>query len=208
MNEMSSNRARSKAVRSAAQAHLLALREERIAKRRAARAQAAPVEPDKEPQEAEPAFDAEAPPSSDEDDIAAIVPDGTAPEADTDEVEEDVCTEAEPEPEPAPETGDSDDGPNEDADVHEADMAVEQEPAVAVTAQEVEDLPEGDTDLGQLPGIGPGLIWMLQSAGIATLAEMAEADAAQLAAKLGLVGELLDLEHWIAAAAELKSAPT
>ena len=62
------------------------------------------------------------------------------------------------------------------------------------------------SNLDLLPGIGPGLIWMLQTAGVSSLADMAAADATELGGKLGLVGDLLDLEHWIAEASKLEVA--
>ncbi|MDG4648434.1 hypothetical protein P6F26_08250 [Roseibacterium sp. SDUM158017] len=59
------------------------------------------------------------------------------------------------------------------------------------------DPPEG-SDLDSLPGAGPGLIWLFGECGIRTLADLAKADPAWLRKRLGLVGELLDLDHWIA----------
>jgi predicted flap endonuclease-1-like 5' DNA nuclease len=58
------------------------------------------------------------------------------------------------------------------------------------------------SDLVQLPGAGEGLVWMLERAGISSLAELAEADADTLALQLGTVGELLDLTYWIEFAQE------
>ncbi|MBF9029964.1 hypothetical protein HKCCE3408_06130 [Rhodobacterales bacterium HKCCE3408] len=55
----------------------------------------------------------------------------------------------------------------------------------------------GAAELMTLPGIGPGLVWMLQRAGVLTLDDMAAADPKSLAASMGLVGELLDLDWWI-----------
>ena len=54
-----------------------------------------------------------------------------------------------------------------------------------------------ESDLFSLPGAGPGLVWVFQQAGIASLADLAVAEPGPLAEKLGLVGELLDLDHWI-----------
>lgn len=51
-------------------------------------------------------------------------------------------------------------------------------------------------DLSQLPGAGPGLIWMLHQCGIASLADLAAADPNGLSHKLGLVGQILDVSVW------------
>ena len=51
-------------------------------------------------------------------------------------------------------------------------------------------------DLDRLPGAGPGLIWMLRQCGIFTLADLAACDAAALGARLGLVGQILDVSLW------------
>jgi predicted flap endonuclease-1-like 5' DNA nuclease len=55
-------------------------------------------------------------------------------------------------------------------------------------------------DLHLLHGAGPGLIWALQRAGIACLAEMAPLAPDALADRLGLLGPLVPAERWIAAA--------
>lgn len=51
-----------------------------------------------------------------------------------------------------------------------------------------------DSDLFEIPGAGSGLVWMLQSAGIATLDDLARADARDLGMRLGMVARLLDLD--------------
>ncbi|MFW5881148.1 MAG: hypothetical protein ACOCTP_01340 [Roseicyclus sp.] len=56
---------------------------------------------------------------------------------------------------------------------------------------------ETPSDLAELPGAGPGLVWLLQECGVTSLSELATADAADLSRRLGLVGQLLDLDHWI-----------
>jgi predicted flap endonuclease-1-like 5' DNA nuclease len=53
------------------------------------------------------------------------------------------------------------------------------------------------TDLSEIPGIGPGLIWMLREAGVATLADLVRADTPELARKLGAIARLLDLDWFI-----------
>lgn len=55
-------------------------------------------------------------------------------------------------------------------------------------------------DLDRLDGAGPGLIWALNRAGIACLAELAPLEAPDLAARLGYLGPLVPAEAWIAAA--------
>ena len=202
MNDMS-HRPRSQAVRSAAQAHLAALREERLARRRAARSQQVP-DPDPIPSpEPEPISDqAETvvmdvpqaePQMSQEtvDDIAAFVP---TEEADDTEVPVEGPVEATPE------------------EANHASVSEEAEQPPAAEDSEAEIVPDtphaAETDLDQLPGIGPGLISMLQSAGIASLSDMSAADPEALGAKLGLVGQLLDLDFWISEAAELQSGST
>ena len=57
-------------------------------------------------------------------------------------------------------------------------------------------------DLDRLPGIGPGLVWALERAGLRRLADLALLDPAALAARLGPLGRLVPAERWIAAARE------
>ena len=65
------------------------------------------------------------------------------------------------------------------------------------------DTPTGDpgdmsrSDLSELPGAGPGLVWLLGRQGIRNLDDLSRADATSLSAALGAVGELLDLQNWI-----------
>lgn len=56
--------------------------------------------------------------------------------------------------------------------------------------------PPGPSDLTALPGAGPGLIWMLQKCGIGSLQDLAGADAAVLVPRLGLVGQIVNLQGW------------
>jgi predicted RecB family nuclease len=53
------------------------------------------------------------------------------------------------------------------------------------------------SDLGNLPGAGPGLIWMLQQCGIHSLEDLARTEASYLAPKLGLVGQILNVGSWL-----------
>lgn len=54
-----------------------------------------------------------------------------------------------------------------------------------------------EMSLTQLPGIGPGLIWMLEGCGIQSLSDLALTSKEKLKVDLGLVGQILDLEPWI-----------
>lgn len=63
-----------------------------------------------------------------------------------------------------------------------------------------ETVAETAPDLDRLPGAGPGLIWALQRAGIARLADLAPLEPADLAARLGPLGRLVPAAAWIAAA--------
>jgi predicted flap endonuclease-1-like 5' DNA nuclease len=47
--------------------------------------------------------------------------------------------------------------------------------------------------LDALPGVGPGLVWLLNRAGVHTAADLAAADPAALSDRLGLVGRLIDV---------------
>ena len=67
-----------------------------------------------------------------------------------------------------------------------------------------------ESDLVLLPGAGDGLVWMLGQCGINTLVELARADADELTERMGLVGQMLDLQAWIAfarASTEERSRP-
>lgn len=55
-------------------------------------------------------------------------------------------------------------------------------------------------DLDRLRGVGPGLIWALNRAGIACLAEMALLEAEDLTVRLGPLGRLVPAAAWIATA--------
>lgn len=58
-----------------------------------------------------------------------------------------------------------------------------------------------DRSLSRLPGVGPGLIWLFNKAGVHTLDDLAAADAARLRDEIGVLGDMLDLETWIDLAA-------
>ena len=63
---------------------------------------------------------------------------------------------------------------------------------------EAAEAPPGDLD--RLPGVGPGLVWALERAGLRCLADLAPLAPAELAARLGPLGRLVPAERWIAAA--------
>ncbi len=60
------------------------------------------------------------------------------------------------------------------------------------------DHPAAEDDLARLPGAGPGLIWMLRRDGIGSLADLSGVEAADLRGRLGVIGQLIDLDGWIA----------
>jgi predicted flap endonuclease-1-like 5' DNA nuclease len=56
------------------------------------------------------------------------------------------------------------------------------------------------SDLARLPGVGPGLIWAMERAGLRRLADLAPLEPRELAARLGPLGRLVPAQSWIAAA--------
>jgi predicted flap endonuclease-1-like 5' DNA nuclease len=56
------------------------------------------------------------------------------------------------------------------------------------------------SDLDRLPGVGPGLIWAMERAGLRRLADLAPLEPPELAARLGPLGRLVPAQSWIAAA--------
>jgi|GEM_PF-3560744 len=83
-------------------------------------------------------------------------------------------------------------------------------PSVSDLLREFETLPSQSMaktcSLRALPGAGPGLIWMLGTAGIATMDDLADADAEVLGARLGLVGQILNVGFWVDFARDLRHA--
>ena len=59
---------------------------------------------------------------------------------------------------------------------------------------------EAATDLGRLPGAGPGLVQALRRAGLHRLSDLAGLAPEALAARLGPIGRLIPAGAWIAAA--------
>ncbi|MDX8348476.1 hypothetical protein SLH49_10805 [Cognatiyoonia sp. IB215446] len=61
------------------------------------------------------------------------------------------------------------------------------------------DVQDGaQSDLAALPGAGVGLIWMMEQCEISTLQDLARQNADELALRLGVVGEIIDVGQWIA----------
>ncbi len=61
-------------------------------------------------------------------------------------------------------------------------------------------------ELERLPGVGPGLIWLLNSHGIETLTDLASADPSELTGRLNLIGQIVDVNAWIEFAQTAKPA--
>lgn len=59
---------------------------------------------------------------------------------------------------------------------------------------------ESISDLETLPGVGPNLVWALERAGIACLADLVPLAPADLVSRLGPIGRLVPAAGWIAAA--------
>ena len=88
--------------------------------------------------------------------------------------------------------------PDADASPEASNGVSETRPAEPPPAEAAAPAILAQSDLADLPGAGPGLVWLLQECGVSSMAELATVDATELAGKLGLVGQLLDLNHWIA----------
>ncbi|RHZ95476.1 hypothetical protein D1114_09790 [Cereibacter sphaeroides] len=65
-----------------------------------------------------------------------------------------------------------------------------------------------DSDLFALPGAGVGLVWMLNTAGVRSLRDLADADGPQLTRDLGLIGQIMDVGDWIVFARKACERPT
>ena len=108
------------------------------------------------------------------------------------------------EPSQAPKPVGSDSSPTE----------VTAEPAdIPTTGESAGDLPPDDavqtleSDLFELPGAGAGIVWMFEQCGIRSLSDLANADARELSAKLGVVGHILNVQPWIVYASEARGKP-
>lgn len=85
--------------------------------------------------------------------------------------------------------------------------AEEEKPAQTGMAAATETVPPvAKSDLGRLPGAGPGLVWMLHQCGIHNLEDLARTEASVLVPKLGLVGQILNVEVWLDFARKSQSA--
>jgi predicted flap endonuclease-1-like 5' DNA nuclease len=209
---MASNSAphRSTATRSAARAHLLALREARLEKRQKARS-GRPVPP---PPEGASLLDNDAFYNVGNIPSPTLAPDDLGipemPEVPDVTDMPDVITVPD-----VPDITDVSDiiTPNDlpqDLDTADDDIIIpahESEPltlnceadtAIPATPPQAEE-PSAPiaSALTTLPGTGPGLVWMLNNAGVLSLEDLACADAGDLSKKLGLIGEILDLDYWI-----------
>lgn len=94
-----------------------------------------------------------------------------------------------------------------DADMADAGEADEQDGPDAPESPGAEDLNAADpnSDLFDLPGAGAGIVWMFHQCGIRTLSDLAQADAQELSAKLGVVGHILNIQPWISYAREAEA---
>jgi predicted flap endonuclease-1-like 5' DNA nuclease len=80
----------------------------------------------------------------------------------------------------------------ESAGDHAAEAA---QRATALPPESAASPPPGD--LPDIPGVGPGLVWMLQSAGVRSLEDLARAEAQDLSTRLGPISRLLDFDYLI-----------
>jgi len=71
------------------------------------------------------------------------------------------------------------------------------EPVDLVPPHGSEQLDPVQSELARLPGAGPGLIWMLSQCQVFTFQDLANQDADNLTAQLGVVGQIIDVGKWI-----------
>lgn len=90
--------------------------------------------------------------------------------------------------------GDVASGPDGPHLVDHAKDAEESDPQRMIDPDEPPIARPEDSDLFEIPGAGSGLVWMLHTAGVRTLEDLANADARDLGAQMGMVARLLDLE--------------
>ncbi|MEM7520408.1 MAG: hypothetical protein AAF307_05160 [Pseudomonadota bacterium] len=132
---------------------------------------------------------------TDEDDISSHALVDVAPpqlDADLSEIAVEETSQDEPEQQDPQHANDtfSDDEPS---------LSLGEETAETIDPKTVEPL---ESDLFDLPGAGPGLVWMLQNCGVSSLKELAAADPDALTSEMGLVAQILDLGYWIEFARE------
>lgn len=191
-------KARTHAVRRNARAQLKELRQARRSQR--AEAQSAGLE--------EAPAEAAAPPVTDEELVGPTAGADLVPEQPT--TTQDIVEETPTLPEDSFVLDTAEDATPEQPDLAIVEELVKEAPAVeafddvvdAIEADAEQSVPEelptpDSADLERLPGAGPGLIWMLNECGIYSLADLAAQDPGALAQKLGIVGQILDVGHWV-----------
>jgi predicted flap endonuclease-1-like 5' DNA nuclease len=172
---LSDYRARAGDVRRAARAKLVELRAERLARRR----YAAPVPPGAQDDAAAALQDVEAAPAVGlRFTASSAAAQFAAQAAQAAQDHEHAQHEAPPAAEPQP--------------------AREPEPAPARPARGPVLSVSGS--LQSLPGVGPGLVWLLNEQGIGSLEDLAARDPEELRSVLGLLGPFVDIDSWIALA--------
>jgi hypothetical protein len=85
-------------------------------------------------------------------------------------------------------------------------LATVEAPADGAAAVEAAEAVSLRTGVDRVPGVGPGLVWMLGEAGVRTLDDLLSSDAAALSERLGLVGRLIDVARLQRLAADLRRA--
>lgn len=83
----------------------------------------------------------------------------------------------------------------------DAPQIAEPAPAPRLVAVETDAAGE-DPGLGAVPGVGPGLVWMLAEVGVRTVDDLLGCDPAALSDRLGLIGRLIDVARLQRLAAE------
>lgn len=115
-----------------------------------------------------------------------------------------------PPPPPAPDTDDESDA---EADGHDLSVMTVSLAAAALANRaagrpaDAESVSLADSDLARLPGVGPGLVWLLGQAGVSDCTALIRSDPAALADRLGVVGQLIEITGLQALAARHANAP-
>ena len=94
----------------------------------------------------------------------------------------------------------------EDADLAQSDAGEMTQEKLQDNAPLASDETWTQSELAQLPGAGPGLVWMLGQCGVTTMAQLAQEEAQSLSTKLGVVGQILDVSQWISFAQKAERA--
>jgi predicted flap endonuclease-1-like 5' DNA nuclease len=144
-----------------------------------------PADPEIDASPAEPHMDSPEHVGEHNDAIAAAADDATSsPAPDHDEPTDEPLEAGTPDDPTAPETLQADTAPADDAGPDTAEAPVVHR-----------------SDLQRLPGAGVGLIWLLQECGVHSLSDLAQCSPERLRERMGLVGQILELDDWIAFAA-------